>query len=234
MSHHGAKDGGEGTPLEITSAKATVFVLPIDIVTNVRALILTNQELGKTLPVTVGLPQLMKSILGVISRESINAIFLIGNLVHRDVCASESRKILTMAIRAFEVLPIPVYIMGGEGNRELLWDAKHKSPCSNVRVIYDQLIKFEHPQGRNTFLAHALNADFDRDHIEGFISGLKKALGAEIGADDFLLVGNLHQYAYNQRTMVGSIKDFSPDNHHTGYAVISYGSDCFEVKITGK
>jgi hypothetical protein len=180
----------------------------------------------------------MKNLMGIIKRESINSIFILGNLVHMQPEIAASREIMSKALRAFECLPIPVYIMGGEKNSELLWDMKYNKPGSNVQVVHDRIIRLEPlDPGRpeeGICLAHCLGGVAAGGEVEAYVLGVKKALKGCVGDGDFLLVGNCQHYVLNTQARIGSMKDFSPDNRHTGYAIVAFGPEGRDIRIVGK
>ena len=220
----------------LVNTKTTVFTLPLEHAANIKALVVSDQHFGKTLPITRSLPQCLKNMMTIIAREQINCIFMLGDIVDNN-----DKDILTKVFSALEQLPIPVYVMGGGNDRVLIFDYKYNRPGSNVRVVYDYAIRIHNPNApvgtpQNIFLAHDLcnPLSVKPDEAEAFLVALKRAFKKDIANEDFLIIGHTHQYVFNEDLRCASIKDFSPDNHHNGYAVISTGSNGFKINIVGK
>ena len=220
----------------LVNTKTTVFTVPLEHAVNIKALVVADQHFGKTLPITKSLPQCLKNMMTIIAREQVNCIFMLGDIVDNN-----DKDILTKVFSALEQLPIPVYVMGGAKDRVLLFDYKYNRPGSNVTVVYDYAIRIHHPNAPlgtppNIFLAHDLcnPVTVKMDEAEAFVVALKRAFEKDITVEDFLLIGYTHQYVFNEQLRCASIKDFSPDNHHNGYAIISTGTDGFKINIVGK
>ena len=228
-------------PQQFPNLKTTVFNLPIEHTVNMKALVLTDQFFGKTLPLTKSIPQCMKNIMTIIVREGINCIFFIGDLVHFQKDENETKSILTKVLKVFEEIPLPIYVMGGEQNRQILYNMKYQKPGSNVHVVYDFMIKIKHPNPPigtipNIYLTHDAKNPLTvkPDQVESFVFSLKNAFSQEIANEDFLLVGHCNGYSFNEQGKYGSIKEFSPDNHRNGYAIITCTKEGFNVNIVGK
>ena len=132
-------------------------------------------------------------------------------------------------------------VMGGPQNRKILYDMKYNKPGSNIHVVYDYMIKIKHPvppQGTipNVYITNdaMCTVPVKPDEVESYAYKLKTHFKHEIANEDFLLVGSCNGYSYNEESRFGSIKEFSPDNHRNGHAIISCDSDGFKINIIGK
>lgn len=237
------------TPVKSLSAplknkKSTVFTVPIEHTVNMKALIITDQNFGKTLPLTKSIPHCMKSLMTIIARESINCIFMIGDLVwinEKNPNIEQAKQTLIQVFKALEMIPLPIYILGGERNRRLLYDVNYDVPHSNIDVVYDFLIRIHNPNAeigssQNFYLTHDCKnpLSLKPNEIESYAIELKRALQDEISNDDYLLIGHCQAYYQNDQAKVATIKEFSPDMHRNGYAVLSLTQEGFNLNIVGK
>lgn len=230
-------------PHHFANKNTTVFVLPLEHTVNLKGLVVANQYFGKTLPLTKSIPQFMKSIMTIIVRENINALFFVGDIAffQKDGGAAETKAIIEKFFGVLEELPIPVYVMGGQQNRKILFDMNYNKPGSNIHVVYDYMLKIQHPappQGTipNVYITNdaLCTAPIKLDEVEAYTYKLKKHFKNEIANEDFLLCGCCKGYSYSEECRFGSIKEFSPDNHRNGHAIISCARDGFSVNIVGK
>ena len=237
MTQGGQDESIRPFPQPLVNTKVDVFTLPVEHAAHIRALVVADQRFGKTLPITRSLPQCLKNMMTIVVRESINCIFMLGDIVH----AASDRGLLSAVVRALEQLPIPVYIMGGPETRVLLFDYKYEKPGSNVHIVYNYAIRIPHPAPLsgappNVFLAYDLCNPFavGPSDAQSYVVALKRGFDRDIRSEDFLLVGRPNHYVFNDELRCASIKDFSPDNHHSGYAVIVVEKDGFKIQIVGK
>ena len=79
-----------------------------------------------------------------------------------------------------------------------------------------------------------LNISLKPNEIESYAIELKRALQDEISNDDYLLIGHCQAYYQNDQAKVATIKEFSPDMHRNGYAVLSLTQEGFNLNIVGK
>lgn len=220
-----------------------MYKVGIEYIHNMKALLISDQHFGKTLPLTQSLPQCLKNLMTIIMRENINTLFLLGDLIHiEDEKATKHNKdTLLKVIGAFEQIPIPVFIMGGEHDRKLLWDCKYNKPGSNVHIVYDYLVQLSHPNPQlgtlqNVFLAHDFNNPYSLkpDEVESFVVELKHSLSDFVKPEDYLIIGHCHQFANNEQAKAASLREFSPDLHHNGYAILTCNPNCFDIDFKGK
>jgi hypothetical protein len=227
-------------PFKVIPARPTFFTAPLELSYSARVLVISDQEFGKTLPLTKSLPQCLKTVATVIARESITALFVVGNLVHRSGAAERDRAVLGRIIEAFESIPIPIFVLASECNRDLYTADGQTAVGSNVRFVHESMIRVHLPSAsdgrpRNVFVTHALHdSPMDAAQAQALLIELKKAFSVDIRPDDFLLIGHAHQYVLDEAHKVASIKDLSPDRHYTAYAVIASGTEGFTVSIVGK
>lgn len=231
-------------PTPLKNKKSTVFTVPIEHTINMKAMIITDQNFGKTLPLTKSIPHCMKSLMTIIARESINCIFMIGDLVYineKDPKIEQAKEILSKVFKALEMIPIPVYILGGERNRRLLYDVNYDVPHSNIHVVYDFLIRIHNPNPpigtpSNFYLTHDCKNPLvlKANEIESYAIELKRALQDEISNEDYLIIGHCQAYYQNDTAKVASIKEYSPDLHRNGYAVLKLTPEGFNLNIVGK
>ncbi|OHT02077.1 Ser/Thr protein phosphatase [Tritrichomonas foetus] len=239
--------GSNGEPLKklsqpLTNTHSSVFVVPAERVANMKAIVITDQTFGKTLPLTKSIPHCLKNLMTIIARESVNCIFIIGDLVHfTESKEKEAKENLLKVLNAFEMIPLPIFIMAGDHNRRLLWETKYDKPGSNITIVYDFLIRITHPNPplgtpANFYLTHdAKNPlSLKLDEIESYAVELKRAFNSEIANEDFLLIGHCQTYVLNETARVACIKEFSPDNHRNGYAIISVTPEGTKLNIVGK
>lgn len=237
-------EGGDSAPLKrlsekLINTKTSVFTLPIEQTMNLKALVIADQHFGKTLPVNDSIPRLFRSLMPIIVRESINCIFMLGDLVHVGK-NPDSEGILKKVFDALEQLPIPVYVMGGGLDRVLLWDYKYNKPGSNVKVVYDYAIKIHHPNAPigtppNIYLSHDLGnpLSIKSDEAESFVVELKRAFSNEISSDDYLIIGHVHEHVHNEQLRCAAIKEFSQDNHRSDYAIVAMSDNGLKVTLVG-
>lgn len=224
-----------------SNTKTSVFSVPSVISDGINALVVSGQDFGRTLPLTRAIPQFMKSLLSVVKRNQINCLFFLGDLVYVDDGSESAVVTATMktVIAALEELPIPVYIMGGERDRVLLWQMKYTNPGSNVRVVYDYAIKIGVPGAsdvKNVFLTYDLMnpVPVRYDQADEFTHALKRAFYMDIQERDYLVVGHPKGYAVNEAKKYASIKNWSVDHHRTGYAIVTREESGLTVKVVGE
>lgn len=229
--------------LHLTNKNTSIYIMPLENTVDLKGLVITNQLFGKTLPLTKSIPQFMKNIMTIISREKINTLFFIGDIAYyqKEGGEKETKAIIEKFFAILEGIPLPVYVMGGPQNRKILYDMKYNKPGSNIHVVYDYMIKIKHPvppQGTipNVYITNdaMCTVPVKPDEVESYAYKLKTHFKHEIANEDFLLVGSCNGYSYNEESRFGSIKEFSPDNHRNGHAIISCDSDGFKINIIGK
>ena len=239
--------GADSAPVKklsqpLINNKSSVFILPKERCVGLKALVITDQFFGKTLPLTKSIPHCLKNMMTIITRESINCIFMLGNVVHvTENNIKEAKQNAKKVISSLERIPLPVYIMGGDKDRRLWWELKYEKPGSNVHIVYDFLIRIPHPNPQlgndvSFYLTHDCKnpIHIKQDEVESYAVELKRALKDEVHNEDYLLIGYCQNYLYNQTARVACIKEFSPDNHRNGYAIVSVTDSGFDLNIVGK
>lgn len=229
-------------PYPLTNKKSSVFTVPIEQTKNIKAIVITDQNFGKTLPLTKSIPHCLKNLMTIIARENINCIFIIGDIVHfDDLNIEKAQETLLEVFKQFEMIPLPIYIMGGENNRRLLFDLNYSIPFSNIKVVYDFLIRIHNPNPvldtpPNFYLTHDGKnpLKLKPEEIESYAIELKRAFKDEIANEDFLIIGHCQAYYLNESARVATIKEFSPDNHRNGYAIIEMTEQGLKLNIVGK
>jgi hypothetical protein len=222
-----------------SQVQATVFTVPPDHMARLRALVISDQLFGKTLVVTKSLPKCFANIMTLITRENLNCIFVLGDLIYPP--DDDPKLLLTKVISEFERFPIPVYINGGARTRPLLHQIEYSKPGTNVKIVKDYLIKLRHPKPplgtpQHLFLASALlppNA-LKTDRVGEFVLQFKRAFAADIANEDYLLLGGCGGYSLNEEQRCASIKAFSPDDHHNAHAIVVAEEGGFGVRVIGK
>jgi hypothetical protein len=231
---------GSPPPFKVIPSHPTFFTAPLEFSYSSRVLVISDQEFGKTLPLTKSLPQCLKTLTTVIARESITALFIVGNLVHLSGAAERDQASLRHIIEAFESLPLPIFVLASEYDRQLYTTVGDAVSGSNVRFVHESMIRLHlpmAPDGRagNVFVTHAVHdIALDAAQALALLLELRKAFSGDIRPNDFLLIGHAHQYVLDEAQKVASIKDLSPDRHYTAYAVITGGNEGFNISIVGK
>jgi hypothetical protein len=229
----------EAPSFTFSQVQATVFTIPPDHMARLRALVISDQLFGKTLVVTKSLPTCFTNIMTLITRENLNTIFVLGDLIFPN--DSNASVLLTKVITEFERFPIPVYISGGVRTRPLLAQIEYNKPGTNVKIVKDYLLKLRHPKPPlgtppNLFLASALlpSTGLKPEKIGEFVSEFKRAFRADIANEDYLLLGGCGAYSLNEEQRCASIKAFSPDDHHNAHAIVVADEAGFTIKVIGK
>jgi hypothetical protein len=236
------EDQGTGRPgpFKIANAQATAFVVPPEHIAHLRGLLICDQSFGRTLPLTKSIPKCLKNLMTIISRERINCIFVVGDVIFRRDAIDTEKEAINKVVRAFEQFPIPVYISASEKTRPVLTEISPKAG-SNVRIVLDYFLKLRHlnpPVGTppNVFIASALlpQGGLQTDELPQFLSEFKEAFKAVIAPQDYLLLGGCHGYSLNEDLRCACVKEFSPDEHHQAYAIVVAESTGFEIRVVGK
>ena len=147
---------------------------------------------------------------------------------------------LKSIVTAFELLPVRVYIIGGNHDRGLLWEMKYNKQGSNVTVVYDLAMVLTHPNPPpdtppRVFLAHDLKNNFLLKPEDGpfFVKNLKKEFKDMIHDEDYLLLGHTHQTIDNKDLRCGSVGAYSEDLHRQSYAILT-AENGFQFTFYGK
>lgn len=226
-------------PTSLINKVATAYHIPKNIVNGMRALIVSDAHFDKTLTLSRTLPKYIKSLSSIIIREKLNTVFVLGDLIQNDDDISLEK--LNSIVTAFELLPVPVYIIGGNHERSLLWELKYNKQGSNVRIVYDLCICLEyptHPPPRTpprVFLAHDLKNNFQLQPEDGeeFVAALKKGFVDLIHHEDYLIVGHTHKTINNEEDRYASVGAYSEDLHRTSYAML-FTDNGFHFQFVGK
>ncbi|EAY22178.1 Ser/Thr protein phosphatase, putative [Trichomonas vaginalis G3] len=226
-------------PQTLINKVATAFHVPKNVVTGMRALIVSDAHFDKTLTLSRTLPKYIKSLSSIIIRDKLNTVFVLGDMIQNDDDITMEK--LQSIITAFELLPVPVYIIGGNHERSLLWDLKYNKQGSNVTIVYDLCICLTYPTQPpsrtppRVFLAHDLKNNFQLQPEEGesFVATLKKEFVDLIHHEDYLVTGHTHKTINNEEERYASVGAYSEDLHRSSYAML-FAENGFHFQFVGK
>lgn len=228
--------------MNIVNNQATIYHLPLEVSKNMRALIIADLYLDKVLPLAKNLPKITRKITQVILKEKCTSLFILGNLIYmtdESDTNSKSSK-LRMIINAFQQIPVPVYILGGNFDRSLLWDMKYDDPSSNIRVIHHLIVgvDIENPGANDpqrVYLAHDIknNLLLDEGQTGLFVNTIKDQFSEMLNPSNYLLLAHTLRKYENPEKRCASIGAYSLDLSRTCYAVIDL-SNGFNIKFTGQ
>jgi hypothetical protein len=106
---------------------------------------------GKTLHRTRSIPKCLEKLARVISQESVNCIFILGDLIYVEVDERRNDVTLRQVTQAFKAIPLPIFILVSESNRSLLSTYAGHRTGLNVAFVYDSMIRIHLPDRRPTF-----------------------------------------------------------------------------------
>ena len=225
-------------PSTLVNKVATAYQIPANVVRGMKAMIVADSHFDKTLALSATLPKYIKELGRIILREKITTLFVLGDLIQNDEDITMEK--LKSIVTAFELLPIRVYIIGGNHDRSLLWEMKYNKKGSNVTVVYDLAMCLTHPNPPpdtppRLFLAHDLKNNYLLKPEDGpyFVKNLKKEFKDMIHDEDYLLLGHTHQTIDNKDCRCGSVGSLSEDLHRHSYAILTTDNG-FQLNFIGK
>jgi hypothetical protein len=225
-------------PFRIITSKATIFTVPLELVLNLRGLVVSDQAFGKTLHRTQSIPKCFEKLARIISQESVNCVFVLGDLIYIESDEVRNNVTLRQVVQAFEAIPLQIFILVSEGNRPLLSASQVRRVGSNVTFVYDSMIRIHHPNPPhqsppNVFLAHALE-EVEMGVAEPLVLQLKRAFASDIAVEDFFVLGHTNQYVFDEQHRCATMKSLYADLARTAYAIVAADQDGLKIRVIGK
>lgn len=219
----------------LTTTQGTYYSIPRDIIEGMIALVITDLHFNKHKDLSQSIPHTLKEILALIKKHNANVLFVLG-----DVIQGSNKKgslLVPIVCHAFEQLPIPVYLIGGNHDRGYYRSAKYDCSKSNLKIIHDKMMLLEHPNPepglrKRVFLAHEMgnNRKLTDSQIPIFLKALKDTFTV-IRPDDYLLTGHTHATKILESENLASVLNYSYDLKSDGYALITTGQHMFDISF---
>lgn len=203
-------------PLVCTDLSA--FTVPIPEDSPARVLLVSDTHLGATIDWRRSLDMFMEHIRAVIAAESITHICHLGDLC--DGSLTNGAVVLPEALGRLNELGLPVFVIGGNHDRELYGGLKWPSDTNVTPVAPCNAMLIERG-GLKLYLAHDLQNNY-RIRCKfafSFVTWLKEG-NKKIRKEDWLIIGHTHTSIITPWERVGCIGQFSPEINACGYGII--------------
>lgn len=219
-----------GVPLVNDRVTSFVYVPPSG--KTMKALLVSDCHLGAYVQIDVAINLLIDSINALIESENATVLFILGDLVD----GTQNEVVYKNVLQELTKITIPVYVIGGNHDREFLSLTKWPSG-TNVTVTEALTIQMTASlPGKpdiKVFLAHDLLNNYRvRDpHAFFFIDWIKKGCRKYIKPEDWLITGHTHTGLISHASRIACVGQFSPEIKAFGYATLQFNADLvFSIK----
>lgn len=207
------------------------------LITNpMKILLISDTHLGAAKPINESQKLFFQCLIELISLERPTHIFHLGDLVNG--CILKGEKILEEALRKFDKLNIPTYVIGGNHDRCYAECVRWKD-TQNVHLVRNYALHLEIASKKNDslpthyYFVHDLGNNY---RIRGVSFGVNfanwiKTSSDIIRPDDWMITGHIHTQFFDKKTKTSCIGQYSPEIHEFKYAVLTIGNKItYELK----
>jgi hypothetical protein len=186
-----------------------------------RILLIANTNLGANSPQAAKLSTFVSALSGLVRSEQITHIVHLGNLVDRG--APNSLHLLDSAIAELGKLRVPTWLLGGDGDRELIGHLTGGNRRGSVTIVREIAIVVELSGGRKLWLTHDLgNPHPVTDQFAwSYAWWLKENAAQEIQKEDWLIIGHCRTQLLSAGALIGAVGQFAPGASTATWTVVS-------------
>lgn len=213
-----------GVPLVYDRVTSYQYVPPSD--RPMKAVLISDCHIGAQLQTDIAVKLFIDTLNALVSNEDPTVVFILGDLID----GTQSEALLKVVLTELEKLPVPVYAIGGNHDREF-FSLINWPKNSNVKIFQELAIQITAQRAGKpdikAFLAHDLLNNYRvRDpHAYFFVSWIKDGCKQYIKPDDWLITGHTHCGFLSNASRIACIGQFSPEIKAFGYATLQFNQD---------
>jgi calcineurin-like phosphoesterase family protein len=204
--------------------------IPFDRSKPSKFLLISETQLGMGSNTDKSVTQFITTLQRVIQTEKITHVVHLGDLVKIET--SSPLQLLESVLTLLSQLPVPVWLLGGNNDREFLSQLTGGDRRGPVTIVKELAIVVDLPTGNRVWLTHDLGNNFRvRDQFAwSFGFWLKECASDLIKMDDWLLLGHCHGQFLSPESRIGNVGVFSPDSAVWTYTLLSI-DDGVEIEL---
>ncbi|OHT07663.1 Ser/Thr protein phosphatase [Tritrichomonas foetus] len=212
----------------LVNTTVTSFKVPFDPKNKLRVLLISDTHLGALIDTNKAIQLFFDELSALIKAEGINMICHLGDLV--DGTLNNGSFVLQTVLKKLSELRIPVYVIGGNHDRDFFNGINWKQEIPNVYPLKENSIVFELPkvgakgEPQRLFLAHDLLNNYRvRDQFAFcFVAWIKDACKKFIKPTDWLITGHTHTSLISFASRLACVGQYSPEINVFGYTLLDF------------